>query len=98
AASFDSMFTNNILATVFQALVWVGVFVLIFRFHPWHGLGLAIATMLLIQGLATMGVNSILSPTPAVVSRPAAFATSKPVRQSLAPAPAPPTGAEAKTK
>ena len=88
AASFDSMFTNNILCTVFQALVWFGVFMLIFQFHPWHALGLGIATMLLVQGLATMGVNSILSPTPAAVSRPAAFATSKPVRQSLAPAPA----------
>ena len=99
AASFDLMFTNNILCTVFQALVWFGVFTLIFQFHPWHALGLGIATMLLVQGLATMGVNSILSPTPAAVSRPAAFATSKPVRQSLAPAPAaPPTGAEAKTR
>jgi hypothetical protein len=99
AASFDSMFTNNILCTVFQALVWFGVFMLIFQFHPWHALGLGIATMLLVQGLATMGVNSILSPTPAAVSRPGAFAVSKPVRQSLAPAPAaPPAGAEAKTK
>jgi hypothetical protein len=33
ATSFDSMFTNNILCTVFQALVWFGVFVLIFQFH-----------------------------------------------------------------
>jgi hypothetical protein len=98
-ASFDSMFTNNILCTVFQAIVWFGAFTLIFQFHPWHALGLGIATMVMIQGLATMGVNSILSPTPAAVSRPGAFATTKPVRQSLAPAPAaPPSGAEAKTK
>jgi len=97
AASFDSMFTNNILATVFQALVWVGVFVLIFRFHPWHGLGLALATMLLVQGLATMGVNSILTPTPVTVSRPGAFAVNKPVRQSLAPSAAAPS-AEAEVK
>ena len=33
-ASFDSMFTNNILCTVFQAIVWFGVFTLIFQFHP----------------------------------------------------------------
>jgi len=99
AASFDSMFTNNILCTVFQSLVWIGVFILIFQFHPWHALGLGIATMLLVQGLATMGVNSILAPTPASVSRPGAFATSKPVRQSLAPAPAaPPAGDEVKSK
>ncbi len=98
-ASFDSMFTNNILCTVFQAIVWFGVFTLIFQFHPWHALGLGIATMVMVQGLATMGVNSILSPTPAAVSRPGAFATNKPVRQSLAPAPAaPPSGSEATTK
>jgi hypothetical protein len=99
AASFDSMFTNNILCTVFQAIVWFGVFTLIFQFHPWHALGLGIATMLMVQGLATMGVNSILSPTPAAVSRPAAFPTNQPVRQSLGPAPAQPaTGAETKSK
>jgi hypothetical protein len=99
AASFDSMFTNNILCTVFQAIVWFGVFVLIFQFHPWHALGLALATMLMVQGLATMGVNSILTPTPASVSRPGKFEVSKPVRQSLAPAPAaPPAGDAAKTK
>ncbi len=97
-ASFDSMFTNNILCTVFQAIVWFGVFTLIFQFHPWHALGLGIATMLMLQGLATMGINSILSPTPASVSRPAAFATNKPVRQSLAPAPAaPPAAGQVKT-
>jgi hypothetical protein len=43
--------------------------------------------MLLVQGLATMGVTSMLSPTPATVNRPAA-ALNKPVRQSLAPPPA----------
>ncbi len=97
-ASFDSMFTNNILCTVFQAIVWFGVFTLIFQFHPWHALGLGIATMLMLQGLATMGVNSILSPTPVAVSRPGAYVTSKPVRQSLAPAPAaPPATGEIKT-
>ena len=87
AASFESMFTSNFVWTVFQALVWFGVFTLIFQFHPWHALGLGIATMLLVQGLATMGVNSILTPTPAAVSRPAS-AVSKPVRQSLVPPPA----------
>ncbi len=98
AASFDSMFTNNILCTVFQAIVWFGVFVLIFQFHPWHALGLGIATMLMVQGLATMGVNSILTPTPAAVSRPGAYVTSKPIRQSLTPAPAAPPAGEVKTQ
>jgi drug/metabolite transporter (DMT)-like permease len=87
-ASFESMSTTNILGTVLQAIVWFAVFTLILQFHPWHALGLGIATMILVSGLATMGVNSILSPTPASVSRPAAAAVSKPVRQSLAPPPA----------
>ena len=68
--------------TVLQAIVWFGVFTLIFQFHPWHALGLGIATMLLVQGLATMGVNSILTPTPASVSRPASA-----VRQAGPPVP-----------
>jgi hypothetical protein len=98
AASFESMFTNNFVWTVLQAIVWFGVFTLIFQFHPWHALGLGIATMLLVQGLATMGVNSILTPTPAAVSR-SASAVNKPVRQSLAPPPtAAPPKAEAAAK
>ncbi|WP_165225106.1 hypothetical protein [Aquisphaera insulae] len=98
SASYDTMFTTNFMWTVLQGIVWFAVFTLIFQFHPWHALGLGLATMLLIQGLATMGVNSILSPAPAIVNRPAA-AVSKPVRQSLAPAPvAPPPKAEAAPK
>ena len=58
------MFTTNIIWTVFQAIVWFGVFTLIFQFHPWHALGLGILTMLLVSGLATMGVDSMLKPTP----------------------------------
>ncbi|MFO0889746.1 MAG: hypothetical protein U0790_11475 [Isosphaeraceae bacterium] len=96
SASFETMFTTNILWTVLQAIVWFGVFALIFQFHPWHAFGLGIATMLLVQGLATMGVTSLLTPAPATVNRPAA-AISKPVRQSLAPPPAAPAPkAEAK--
>ncbi|MGC8640305.1 MAG: hypothetical protein ACP5XB_10565 [Isosphaeraceae bacterium] len=86
AASFDAMFTTNIMWTILQAIVWFTVFTLILQFHPWHALGLGIATMLLVQGLATMGVSSMLNPAPSTVNRPAA-AVSKPVRQSLAPPP-----------
>ena len=95
-ASFDSMFTTNILWTVFQAIVWFGVFTLILQFHPWHALGLGIATMLLVQGLATMGVSSMLAPTPPTATTPAAV-VNKPVRQSLTPVPpsaTPKAGAE----
>jgi hypothetical protein len=88
SASYESMFTTNIMWTVLQAIVWFGVFTLIYQFHPWHALGLGIMSMLLISGIATMGVDSMLKPTPAAVSRPAA-AVNKPVRQSLSPPPAP---------
>ena len=85
-ASFESMFTTNIMWTVLQGIIWFVVFMFVFQFHPWHALGLGIMTMLLVSGLATMGVESMLKPTPAAVSRPAA-AFNKPVRQSLAPPP-----------
>ena len=66
-ASYLTMFTNNIIWTLLQAIVWPGVFsILVFRFHPWHGLGLGLATMVLVSGLATMGVENLLSrPVPA---------------------------------
>jgi hypothetical protein len=86
AASYESMFTTNITWTVLQGIVWFLVFMLVFQFHPWHALGLGVLTMLLVSGLATMGVDSMLKPTPVAVSRPAA-AVNKPVRQSLAPPP-----------
>ena len=86
-ASFESMFTSNIAWTLLQGVVWFGVFTLILQFHPWHALGLGTATMLMVSGLATMGVESILArPAPtsaAAAARP--FAT-KAVRQSLTPA------------
>jgi hypothetical protein len=85
-ASFESMFTTNIMWTVLQGIIWFVVFMFVFQFHPWHALELGIMTMLLVSGLATMGVDSMLKPTPAAVSRPAA-AVNKPVRQSLAPPP-----------
>ncbi len=85
AASFESMFTTNIAWTMLQGIVWFGVFALILQFHPWHAFGLGVATMLMVSGLATMGVESILS-RPAPNSAAArSFAPTKPVRQSLAP-------------
>jgi hypothetical protein len=93
--AYDSMFTTSLSWTVLQAIVWFGVFTLIFQFHPWHALGLGIASMLLISGLATMGVDSILTPTPASVSRPGSSTTTRPIRQSLAPLQASPRSAEA---
>lgn len=88
AGSFDVMFTTNILWTVLQGIVWFGVFTLILRFDPWSGLGLGVVTMLLVQGLATMAVNSMLAPAPPTANTPAVV-VSKPVRQALSPAPPP---------
>jgi len=86
AASFDLMFTTNIAWTLLQGVVWFIVFTLIFQFHPWHALGLGIVTMLLVSGLATMGVESVLK-RPAPGSAAArSFVPNEPVRQSLTPA------------
>jgi hypothetical protein len=95
-ASYESMFTTNIMWTVLQGLVWFGVFTLIFQFHPWHGLGLGLATMLLVTGLATMGVESLLSKPVATTQSTRSLISNQPVRQSVAPqaapAPLPPAG------
>jgi hypothetical protein len=95
-ASFESMFTSNIAWTLLQGVVWFAVFTLILQFHPWHALGLGIATMLLVTGLATMGVESILAKPAPTSAATRTFTPSKPVRQSLTPpaAPAQPKPAE----
>lgn len=85
--SFETMFTTGVGYTILQAIVWFAVFTLILQFHPWHALGLSLLTLVLVAPLATMGVDSVLSPTPQTVRRPAASAN-KPVRESLAPPPA----------
>jgi hypothetical protein len=98
-ASFESMFTTNIIWTLLQAIVWAGVFVLILQFHPWHGLGLGLATMLLVTGLATMGVESLLAKPVATTQATRSTISNQPVRQSVSPiAPAAPAQAPAKTK
>jgi hypothetical protein len=89
AASYDSMFTTNIIWTLLQGIVWAGVFILIFQFHPWHGLGLGLATMLLVTGLATMGVESLLAKPTATTQATRATVPNQPVRQSVSPAAAP---------
>jgi hypothetical protein len=86
-ASYELMFNTNIIWTLLQAIVWAGVFILIFQFHPWHGLGLALATMLLVTGLATMGVESLLAPTAPTTPAARAIVPNQPVRQSVSPAP-----------
>jgi len=88
--SYESMFTTNIAWTLFQGVVWFGVFTLIFQFHPWHALGIGLTTMVLVSGLATMGVDSLLSKETRAAPAGRATVSSKPVRQSVAPASAAP--------
>ena len=82
-SSFDSMFTTNIGWTLLQGVVWFLVFMFVFQFHPWHALGLGVATMLLVSGLATMGVDSLLAKKRDVSTATRPFITNDPVRQSL---------------
>src|SRR5512135_2853449 len=46
--SFESMFMADIAWTVLQAIVWFGVFTLIYQFHPQHALVISIPMMLTI--------------------------------------------------
>ena len=89
AASFDSMFTTNIGWTLLQGVVWFLVFMFVFQFHPWHALGLGVVTMLLVSGLATMGVDSLLAKRRDVTAATRPVTANEPVRQSLGPGPAP---------
>jgi hypothetical protein len=90
-ASFESMFTTNIGWTLLQGVVWFLVFMFVFQFHPWHALGLGVAAMLLVSGLATMGVESLLAKSRDVSTATRPFITNDPVRQSLGPGAAAPS-------
>jgi hypothetical protein len=87
--TFDSMFTTSIAWTVLQAIVWCGVFILIYQFHPWHGPAIALPVMLITSGFATMGVDSILKKTP-VQRTGSSLIKSQPVRRALGPTATPP--------
>ena len=92
--SYESIFTSGIAWTLLQGLVWVLVFTFIFQFHPWHGLAASLVTMLLVTGLATLGVDSLTKP--AATPAPTRARGAPPVRKSITPsrtAPAEPTPA-----
>jgi hypothetical protein len=105
-SSFATMFTDDIGKTVLQAILWFGVFVLIYRFHPWHGGGIALATMLIFAGMATLVVDSLTQPkttaridTQAPPSKPprrSFYNNATPAKTDAPPAPAPTTKAAAK--
>jgi len=82
--SFDTMFTSDIAWTALQMLVWSGVFILIFQFQPVHGAVLATLTMLVVSGLATMGVESLTTPRPTLPTLQS-LRTSRAVRQPVGP-------------
>jgi hypothetical protein len=87
--SYESMFTSNIVWTLLAGIVWFGVFTLIYQFHPWHALAVGIPLMLMIPGLATLGVESVMKPTPVSANRPRVIA--EPIRKSASPGVAPPS-------
>jgi hypothetical protein len=89
-ASFESMFTTNIGWTFLQGVVWFLVFMFIFQFHPWHALGLGLTTMVLVSGLATMGVDSVLAKKRGATAASRPVIGNEPVRQSLGSGSAPP--------
>jgi hypothetical protein len=98
-ASFESMFTTNIGWTLLQCVVWFLVFMFIFQFHPWHALGLGLTTMVLVSGLATMGVDSVLAKKREVSATVRPFVPNEPQRSSLGSGTAAPPAKETeKTK
>jgi hypothetical protein len=96
-SNFATMFTSDIAPTVFLAIAWVGVFILIYRFQPWHGFGLAIATLLIFAGMSTLVVDSMLTPKPA--GRMDTTIENKPIRRpAYGPSSPPPPKAETAPK
>jgi len=86
-SNYATMFTDEIMWTALQAIVWFAVFVLVFRFQPWHGGGLGLAAMLLLAGTSTIVVDSMLRPRSAqqAVDRP----VNKPIRRPAYGSPLP---------
>jgi hypothetical protein len=81
--SYETFLTSEIHWTALQAIVWFLVFMFILQFHPWHALAAGLVTMVMVMGLATLGVDTLMKPsaTPAPV-RPRG---SEPIRGSLSP-------------
>jgi hypothetical protein len=63
-SSFETMFTTDLKWTVLQAILWVAVFILVYTFQPVHGLGFALATMVIATGVATIAVDTMTKPAP----------------------------------
>jgi hypothetical protein len=87
--SFDSMFTTQLHWTLLQAIVWVAVFILVFRFHPTHAAAIGLGTFVVTSGLATIGVESLMGNTPEA-RRVDVAPVVKPLRKPAYPTPLPP--------
>lgn len=86
-STFDTMFTTELGPTLLQAVLWFGVFTLIYRFQPVHGAAIGIATMLVLSGLVSLAVDSVMDP--GAETRPAVRqAAPPPIRRSTRPMPA----------
>lgn len=79
--SFETMFTNDLAWTVLQGMAWFFVFLFLYSFHPWHALGISLVTMVMVAGLATLGVDSMTRPK--VTVAPTQARGAPPVRGSL---------------
>ena len=80
--SFETMFTNDIAWTLLQGIVWFLVFMFIFQFHPPHALGLGLVTMVLVMGLASLGVDNMMRPK-LTLAPVKAQPDNQPIRKSL---------------
>lgn len=93
--SYDTMLTSELGWTVIQAIVWFGVFTLILHFQPWHGGIIGILTMLLVAGIATLGVDS-LTGSNRQGALPTNVRPSRPLRRPVGVPPQVPAGAAEK--
>jgi len=80
---FDTMFTSGIHWTALQAIAWAVVFTVLYQFHPTHGLGIGLASMLIVVGLATMTADSLTRPGRTIA--PVRSGGGVPVRRPLTP-------------
>jgi hypothetical protein len=88
--SYDTMFTSEIHWTLLQAIIWVVLFAFLFRFHFLHAAAIGLGTFVVVSGLASIGVDSLMGNTPEAarvqIARPA-----KPLRKPAYVGPAPAT-------
>jgi hypothetical protein len=82
--SYLTFLTSEIHWTALQGLAWFLVFMFILQFHPWHALAAGLVTMVMIMGLATLGVDTFMKPR--VTPTPVRARGSEPIRGTLSPA------------